>query len=461
MSSPKNGPIEEDALDRPDDSASTVPLSKTVEEKSFVVNTIRRVDLCILPLLGALYAVCVVDRGNLGLARVAGMDHDLKLSAGSRQLPSNLLLRKFGVSHWLAFCVISWGGVQLAMGFIPSWEYLALCRMLLGALEAGFFPGLVFIITTWYTRHEVQQRLAAFYIFSVVIGGFSAIFAYLLTLLSGKRGIAGWRWIFIVEGALTIALGLLAWCFIPDFPDQNRFLTQEETAMVLARVEKDRGDSVPDSFTVTKVVRHLSDWKIWIFGLMYFCTTVPAYAISFFVTNILLGMGWSMTAALLLSAPPYLFAAISIMIFAWLSDRYQQRALTIAIQVCATVVGCVLIGFCPVPAWKYVGIFLSNAGSGGCIPGILAYSSNNVVSYTKRGVTTAVVVSFGGIGGIFATTVFRQSDAPHYMPGIYATIGCQFVLLASLAITTVYFKTQNREVQKAPAEGKPRFVYTL
>jgi FtsH-binding integral membrane protein len=72
-----------------------------------------------------------------------------------------------------------------------------------------------------------------------------------------------------------------------------------------------------------------------------------------------------------------------------------------------------------------------------------------------------VVVSFGGIGGIFATTVFRQSDAPHYMPGIYATIGCQLVLLASLAVTTVYFKTQNREVQKAPAEGKPGFVYTL
>ncbi|RXW14895.1 hypothetical protein EST38_g10960 [Candolleomyces aberdarensis] len=297
------------------------------------------------------------------------MDHDLKLSVGARysivsclyfvpyillQLPSNLLLRRFGVSNWLAFCVVSWGGVQLAMGFVPSWEYLALCRMLLGALEAGFFPGLVFIITTWYIRHEVQQRLAAFYIFSVVIGGFSAIFAYLLTLLSGQRGIAGWRWIFIVEGALTIALGLTAWFFIPDFPDQNRFLTQEQTELVLSRVEKDRGDSVPDSFTVAKVVRHLSDWKIWVFGLMYFCTTVPAYAISFFVTNILLGMGWSMSAALLLSAPPYIFAAISIMIFAWLSDRYQQRALTIAIQACATIVGCVLTGFCTAPTWKYI-----------------------------------------------------------------------------------------------------------
>jgi len=143
----------------------------------------------------------------------------------------------------------------------------------------------------------------------------------------------------IVEGAITIVFGLIAWFYLPNFPEQNVFLSQEETAQVLERVEKDRGDSVPDSLSPEKVLRHLQDWKIWTFGtrhtyfliscvglifgiltsgLMYMCATMPAYAIryistpshylrpakssafSFFVTIILRGMGWSVTASLLL-----------------------------------------------------------------------------------------------------------------------------------------------------------------
>ncbi|KAJ3504365.1 hypothetical protein NMY22_g17950 [Coprinellus aureogranulatus] len=153
------------------------------------------------------------------------------------------------------------------------------------------------------------------------------------------------------------------------------------------------------------------------------------------------------------------------MVFASISDRYQQRALTIAVQAGATIVGLLLLGFVPRPAWKYVGIFLAKAGSGGCVPGILAYSSNNVVSHTKRGVTTAVVVSFSGIGGIFATTVFRQADAPGYLPGIYTSLGCQVLLLLLLGITTIHFKERNIQVQQCPRavpiEGKVGFEYTL
>lgn len=348
------------------------------------------------------------------------------------------------------------------MGFVSSWEYLALCRVLLGAFEAGFFPALVFVITTWYTRHEVQKRLGAFYLVSILIGGFSPIFAYVLTLLGGKRGIPAWAWIFIVEGAITILFGLASWFFMPDFPDQNKFLTEEETKLVLERVERDRGDSVPDELTFNRIVVHLCDWKMWTFGLMYFCATVPAYAIGFFVTIILRSMGWSIQNSLLLSAPPYVFAAISIMFFSWLSDKYRQRAIYIALQTGMTLLGLFMTGFLNSVSWRYFGLFLSNAGSAGCIPGILAYSANNMVSHSKRAVSTAMIVSFGGIGGIFATTVFRQADFPRYLMGIYATIACQLVLLALLAGTTIYFRRENQKAHLAcQVEGQTRFVYTL
>ncbi|KAF8806564.1 MFS general substrate transporter, partial [Phlegmacium glaucopus] len=440
----------------------------------------RKVDWRMLPLLGMLSALSLIDRSNLGLARASGLGDDLGLDIGARysilsciffvpyiilQLPSNLFLRKLGVTHWLSFLVVSWGAVQLAMGFVPTWGYLALCRVLLGAFEAGFFPAMVYIITTWYTRHEVQTRLAVFYIIGVFVGGFSAIFAYVLTLLGGQYGIAGWAWIFIIEGAITISFGFIAWFLLPNFPDQNVFLTREETRLVLQRVERDRGDSVPDVLSKEKLFNHLLDWKVWTFGLMYMCATMPSYGVSYFITLILRGMGWSVTASLLLSAPPYVFAAASIMFFSWVSDRYRQRAAVIAVQACITLAGLFLTGFARPAAWRYAGIFLTNAGSGGCIPGILAYSSNNIVSQTKRAVSTAVIVAFGGVGGIFASLVYRQADFPIYRPGIYATIACQILMLLLLVITTVYYRTQNKKSRQGtmnkPLEGQAGFFYTL
>ncbi|KAG6918548.1 hypothetical protein DXG01_013638 [Tephrocybe rancida] len=206
--------------------------------------TIRHVDFRMLPLLGLLYAVALIDRTNLGIARIAGMEKDLKLFVGDRysiasclyfipyillQLPSNVVLRKLGARTWLTICVGGWGVAQLGMGFVPQWGYLVLCRVFLGIFEAGFFPALVFIITTWYKRHEVQKRLAFFYLFSIFIGGFSSIFAYALTLIAPRGGLNGWQWIFIIEGIITIFLGLLTFLFVPDFPDKNRFLTTEQT----------------------------------------------------------------------------------------------------------------------------------------------------------------------------------------------------------------------------------------
>ncbi|KJA28876.1 hypothetical protein HYPSUDRAFT_623648 [Hypholoma sublateritium FD-334 SS-4] len=441
---------------------------------------IRKVDWRMLPLLGVLSALSLIDRSNIGLARSAGMDHDLKLNIGARysiatcvyfvpyilfQLPSNLFLRKLGVVQYLSFLVIAWGGVQISMGFVPTLGYLVFVRVLLGTFEAGFFPAMVYIITTWYTRHEVQKRLAAFYLIGVFVGGFSAIFAYAVTFLGGKAGVPAWSWIFIVEGGITVAFGIIAWFFLPGFPDQNTFLTSDETAIVLDRVEKDRGDSLPDALTTEKILRHLLDWKLWAIGLMYMCATMPAYAISFFVTLILRGMGWSESASFLLTAPPYIFAAFSIMFFAWLSDKYRQRAAVIGVQALMTLVGLLMTGFLHSPGGRYAGIFLADAGSAGCIPGILAYSSNNIVSHTKRAVSTAVLVSFGGVGGIFASLVFRQVDAPNYRPGIYATVACQLLMLVLLTITTVYYRRQNKSVHDgtadSPLEGQDGFLYTL
>ncbi|KIK67517.1 hypothetical protein GYMLUDRAFT_156068, partial [Collybiopsis luxurians FD-317 M1] len=438
----------------------------------------RRIDLRMLPLLGLLYSLALIDRTNLGVARIAGMGKDLELSIGTRYslvscvyfipyILLNVFLRAWGTRNLLSFCVIAWGAVQLAMAFVPNWRYLALCRVLLGAFEAGFFPALVFIVTTWQKlirRAQKFRRLAAFYLISLLAGGFSAIVAYGFAQLAGKAGLNGWSWIFVIEGAITVLFGCIAWLYLPEFPDNNTFLTREETKFVLERIEEDRGDSLPDTITVWKVLHHLLDWKVWAYGIMFMCATIPAYAIGFFVTIILSGMGWDLAHALLLSAPPYIFAALSVFVFAWLSDHFRSRAPFLAVQTCLTLLGFIITGFVQHPGWRYFGLFLGNAGSAGCVPGILAYASNNITTHSKRAVTTAVIISFGGIGGIIATTVFRQRDFPRYSPGITTTISCQVLLLVLLGVLTLNFWYQNKAKRmniQPGVGGRIDFLYTL
>ncbi|KAJ6587062.1 high-affinity nicotinic acid transporter [Mycena vulgaris] len=466
------------------------------EKKTMQVLDRRRVDWRLLPLMSALYAVSLMDRSNLNPARTAGMGQDLNLTVSNRystvsclyfvpyilfQLPSNICLRFLGVRVWLTICVLCWGTAQLGMGFVKTWGQLALCRVLLGLFEAGFFPAMVFVITTWYTRHEVQKRLAVFYLSSIVIGGFSGIIGYGITFLKGKGGLNSWNWIFICQGILTVVLAILNYLFIADFPQKNTFLTAKQTNLVLARVEEDRGDSRPDDITISKVLHHLSDWTIWACGewishyeiqpnlhllaLMFMSSTMPAYAIAYFVTIILNSMGWDVRASLLLTTPPYVFAAISCFVFAWISDRTQKRAIFIALQALMTIVGLSVTGYASENGPRYFGLFLANAGASGCIPSVLAYSSNNVVSHSKRAVSTAVIISAGGVGGIFATTVFREQDFPRYLNGIWATIGCQFLILTLLGITSWTFVRRNRLSREGkldgPLEGQPGFFYTL
>ncbi|KAJ6593467.1 major facilitator superfamily domain-containing protein [Mycena capillaripes] len=495
-----NSSLEHDYAEKKDDSSISLPQLEPGEDKAdYERRTMRSVDLHIIPIVSLLYSFALIDRINLGAARTAGMGPALHLEIGARfsiatvmyfipyillQIPGNLVVRKFGARNYLAFCAIGWGAVQLGMGFVKTWGYLTLCRVLLGLFEASFFPGIVYIISSWYTRYEVQKRLAFFYLISLTISGFSPILAYIFSLLDGKRNIAGWSWIFIIEGAVTLFLALTAFFLLPEFPESNTFLTAEQTAFVLRRVEDDRGDSIPDQLTARKILHHLGDWTLWAYGLMFMCCTLPAYALAYFISIILKGLGWSTTAALLLSAPPYAPAFLSAVFFAWLSDKYRHRAGFIVIQGLISITGLCLTAFSPQNRVRYfgehlsylswvisfdraclAGIFLLNAGSSGCIPSILAYSANNVVGSSKRSIASALTVAFGGVGGIIASTVYREQDFPRYLPGLWVTLGAQFLLLFLVGVTSVHFTRLNRLARagklSGPLEGQPGFFYTL
>ncbi|KAJ9661449.1 hypothetical protein H2201_006480 [Coniosporium apollinis] len=443
---------------------------------------IRKVDWRLLPILGALYAIALIDRVNISNARVAGMDQDLGLRIGARytialvmffppyflfELPSNILLRRVGSANWLSFIAFSWGVVMIGQGFVKSYKTLAVCRWFLGTFEAGFFPGCVYLVSCWYVRYEVQKRLAAFYLTSSLIGGFSNILAYGLMQMEGVAGVRGWQWIFIIEGLLTVTIATIAWFIIIDFPDKAErkgFLNHSEAAFIARRIENDRGDAIPDGLTWGKFFKHLTDWKLWTFALLFMSTTMPAYAFAYFTPVIIRGMGYTAGVANLLSAPPVVFAVIVAFSFAWLADHYHLRAPIIAAQATICLIGLMLTAYHKNNGVRYFGIFLGQAGCQGNIPAILAYQSNNIRLQSKRSVGSALQIGFGAIGGIIASTSFREKDAPRYVNGLWATAGLQLFILSACACTTLFFYLRNRQLDrgtlKKPIEGQEGFKYT-
>lgn len=479
MSSSDDSKLE--ALQMEEHGSTTMETFDEIEEKKLI----RKIDWRLLPILGALYSISFIDRGNIGVARVAGMGQDLQLQIGNRytiilvlffptyfflELPSNIILRKVGVANWLSFIAFCWGIIMIGQAFAKNWWTLAICRVLLGAMEAGFFPGCVYLITCWYLRYESQKRLGGFYLLSVAIGGFANLLAYGLMQMEGLGGLRGWQWIFIIEAIITCVAAILAWFIILDFPDQagKGFLTQREAAFILKRIEDDRGDSVADPLTWVKFVHHLADWKLWAYSVLFMGTTMPVYAFSYFLPIILVGMGYTGGQANALSAPPALTAAIVAFGFAWVGDKKQVRAPIIAIQCVIVIVGLMLVAYASNNGLRYFGTFLGVAGAQGNVPAILAYQSNNIRGQSKRAVGSALQIGFGAIGGILASTTFQQRDSPRYATGLWVSTGLQFGMLFILCITSLFFWKKNKQVDKQmrsgepvdPLEGQVGFKYT-
>ena len=470
---------------------------------------IWRIDVRLVLTLGFLYCVSLMDRTNTGIAVVAGMGVDLKF-LGSRysiivlvffltyvllQPAATVVLRKIGPRLFLPTITVLWGATMMGMGFVKTWTQLIPLRLLLGIWEAGFFPGCAYLLSCWYPRYELQKRNAVFYLIGSMASAFAGILAYGFSQLAGKGsgeglgqhygptkadptipygekgGIAGWRWIFILEGLLTCLLGLGAFFTIVDFPELAsrssfalKFLTEEESAFIVARIEKDRHDAIPEQFSIGKYLRNGLDLKVWGFAALFGLTTTVTYAIAYFLPIILqTGMGFNTAEAQCLIAPPYVVAAMVMFGFAWLGDKYHIRSPFIIINGLVCLLGLALLGYTKNVGVRYFGVFLATSGCNANIPCVLTWQANNIRGQWKRALCSATLVGAGGIGGIVGSTVFREQDKPAYHPGMIATmLASALIVIITLALDLKFWRANKRAAAGGKViEGLQGFRYTL
>ncbi|KAL6711636.1 hypothetical protein ACN47E_004570 [Coniothyrium glycines] len=501
-----------DALERvdSDQTANDAAINRyTPEEQKKII---RKIDLRLIPTLGFMYCVSLMDRTNLGVAMVAGMGVDLKLT-GERyslivllffityvalQPPATVVLRKLGPRIFLPSIVVIWGAVMIGFGFVKEWHTLLPLRLLLGIFEAGFFPGSAYLLSCWYQRFELQKRNTVFFLIGMLSSAFSGILGYLFSLLSGHGyqaahwlgvhrgptkkapqtpvsfgpGLSGWRWIFILQGVITVVIGLIGWYYIVDFPElaakdskmQRKFLNQDEVDFVVARIEKDRHDVVAEEFNLAKYCKGALDLKVWGFASIFMFTTTMTYAIAYFLPIILKdGMGFSPAAANCLIAPPYVFAGFVMLAFAWAGDKWHIRSPWVIANGVLALIGLPMMGFSSNVGVRYTGVFFATAAANANVPCILTWQANNIRGQWKRALCSATLVGAGGIGGIIGGTVFRTQDAPHYEPGIIACmIAAGMIIVVTLLLNLKFWLANKRAANGGKIiEGLEGFRYTL
>ncbi|KAF5349868.1 hypothetical protein D9758_014021 [Tetrapyrgos nigripes] len=305
----------------------------------------RKIDIRLMPILCLMYLFSFLDRGNIGNARLQGLEKQLNLVGNQFNIalpycifecPANLVLKKFRPSLWLPGITVVWGIIMTLMGLVKTYPQLVGVRVCLGVAEAGLFPGVSYYLTLWYPRSHLQYRIGLFFGAATLAGAFSGLLAYGISFMSGTRGLLGWSWIFILEGIATVGVGILAFFYLVDFPVTANFLTPEERAYIVWKKSKCRysrdlkskarclkpirfamtleydNSSVGEEehFEVKHIIQAVTDWQVWLHILIYMSLIAPLYGITLFLPTIISNFGTFSTAeSQLLTVPPYVFAS--------------------------------------------------------------------------------------------------------------------------------------------------------
>lgn len=415
----------------------------------------RRIALRLIPFLMLLYMVAFLDRINIGFAALT-MNRDLGISGGlygvaagvfflgycACEVPANLMLRRAGARRWLASLVFTWGLVSVSTAFVKTGaEYIAM-RCLLGVVEAGFFPGVIYYLTLWLPR-TVRARYMALFLLSIPLCSFvaSPISAHLL-LLDGAGRLHGWQWLFVIEGAPAVLLGMAAWFLLADTPGDAGWLTgeQKETlALELAEVEQEQAshaiaagrapapgedsDRKLRSAGLPERVIHPLVWRVAVDSLVYFTLNSALYGLGFWLPKMLVAQGISATASGWWAAIPYGVGSAAMLVLSRAAGRARLGTLCLV-----SAAGFAMAGFATGFAVSLAGFSLAALGAYAALP--LFWSASTARMHARAaGSAIAWVNSIGVLGGFVAPVAIGWLlDRTHaYASGLCAVAGCLFL----------------------------------
>ncbi len=398
-----------------------------------------KVDRRLLPFLFLCYILAYLDRVNVGFAKLQ-MLPDLGLSeltfgtgAGIFflgyflfEVPSNLLLKRFGARTWIARIMISWGILSSAMMWVRTeWAFYGM-RFLLGVAEAGFFPGIIFYLTLWYPP-RLRSTRTAWFVSAIAVSGVlgSPVSGLVMDTLSGALGLAGWQWLFLVEGLPSILVGVWVWFYLDSDVAHAKWLGTEEKALLLQQLEAEARQKHQ-----LKLLDAFKSGRVYALCVIYFTLMIGLYGISFWLPSIVKALGVKGYLDMgLVAAIPYAVAVVGMAFLSRSSDRTGERRLHYVLNVSAGALGLVLCAvFRGYPVLAILFLAIGTLGVIGSMP-IFWPVPSTFLAGTAAAAGIGIVNSLGNLGGYLGPNipVWMKSFSENPSISLYAIAGALLI----------------------------------
>ncbi|KAJ2767124.1 hypothetical protein IWQ56_003448 [Coemansia nantahalensis] len=428
-----------------------------------------KLDLRLVPYLGLLYLFNALDRGNIGNARLAGLEEGTHLTGNDfynalsvfyagytiSQIPNMFMLKKVTPAVLVGVTMVLWGVCSTSMAATTSFAGLAATRFFMGVFEAGIGPAAPVILSFFYLRHELAWRTALFYGSSTFAGAFGGLIAYGVATNLADKTLAPWQLLFIIEGIPTIALGVLTIFVLPNAPEtlERWFVTPEERQVA---IERSRAGLNTDTTALDRrqLLAALKDTKNLFTCLIYIGLNIPLASYTSFLPTIVKLMGYTDAEAQLMTVPPYACALACVFAVCWSSDRTRSRGLHVAGSAAVACAGYILLISSASTKANYAGACFVAMGLYPIIPLMLSWVANNNVGHTKRAISIAMLNTFGQCFATVGTQIYKQQTAPRFFTGYGVCLAfAALMIVVSLALV-VHLGREN--ARRDAAYGEPK-----
>lgn len=425
--------------------------------------TIARVTRRLIPFLVVCYFVAYLDRVNVSFASLT-MNKDLGLSASSFgfgagifflayfifEVPSNLMLERFGARKWIARIMFSWGILSGMMAFITNETGFYVVRALLGIAEAGFFPGIIFFLTLWFPaayRARIVGMFMAAIPLSTVIG---APISGLLLGLDGWLGFKGWQWLFLLEAAPAVILSGVVFFYLTESPAKAKWLPADEREWLVNRLTAERNNR--EATQKHSILQAILNLKVLALGLVYFGAVATNYGLSFFLPQIVKGFGLTNLQTGLVSALPYVVGTFAIVWWGRRSDAKMERRFHTAFPIFVAAAGIAISTQLPDPVMKMVALSVAGFGIFGCLA-VFWTLPTAFLSGSAAAAGIAAINSIGnlaGFAGPFAMGYIKD------LTGSYNGGLLSLSVVALIAMVIVLLLRHDRSLEQLPPSDQSR-----
>ncbi|KAI1660022.1 MFS transporter [Daldinia decipiens] len=357
------------SLERPE--AKTDDLGQNTNSAAAEKRLVKKLDLYILPIPWFMFFISCLDRNAIVNGKLDGLDKQLHMkgyqyntcvaifSVGYivAQVPCNMIINRVRPSYFMAGFMTAWSITTLCTFLVHDYTTMLIARLVLGFVEAPFYPGMLYMLSMFYTRREIATRISIFHTGSTAASAFSGLIAApIFTKLGGVYDLAGWQWLYIIQGSLSTVVAIFGFFLLPDSPLKHRWLTPEERQLAHDRIVNDTTWKREGTMSVMKGFKEaVLDYRTWLFCLAL-NLHLSSHGFRNFLPTVVKNLGLDTTTALVLTCPPYILGSLVSVAISWSSGRFDERTWHITLSKAVGIIGYAISMATLNTAARYVGI---------------------------------------------------------------------------------------------------------